>query len=126
MERRPLQVKTGAATGPASGEKKDLPMVLGLLQFIDLVLNVVIFIIIGQVIMSWLLAFNILNMSNQFVATIANALYQITEPLLRPIRSVVPNFGGLDISPIILFLAIYFIRLVVLYPLMRQVVMGGL
>ncbi|WP_425454203.1 YggT family protein [Pelagibacterium sediminicola] len=101
-------------------------MVLGLLQFIDLVLNVVIFIIIGQVIMSWLLAFNILNMSNQFVATIANALYQITEPLLRPIRSVVPNFGGLDISPIILFLAIYFIRLVVLYPLMRQVVMGGL
>nr|WP_116652786.1 YggT family protein [Pelagibacterium sediminicola] len=99
---------------------------LGLLQFIDLVLNVVIFIIIGQVIMSWLLAFNILNMSNQFVATIANALYQITEPLLRPIRSVVPNFGGLDISPIILFLAIYFIRLVVLYPLMRQVVMGGL
>ena len=101
-------------------------MVLGLLQFIDLVLNVVIFIIIGQVIVSWLLAFNILNMSNQFVATIANALYQITEPLLRPIRSVVPNFGGLDISPIILFLAIYFIRLVVLYPLMRQVVMGGL
>ena len=101
-------------------------MVFGLLQFIDLVLNVVIFIIIGQVIVSWLLAFNILNMSNQFVATIANALYQITEPLLRPIRSVVPNFGGIDISPIILFLAIYFIRLVVLYPLMRQVVMGGL
>ena len=101
-------------------------MVFGLLQFIDLVLNVVIFIIIGQVIMSWLLAFNILNMSNQFVATIANALYQITEPLLRPIRSFVPNFGGLDISPIILFLAIYFIRLVILYPLMRQAAMGNI
>ena len=86
----------------------------------------VIFIIIGQVIMSWLLAFNILNMSNQFVATIANALYQITEPLLRPIRSFVPNFGGLDISPIILFLAIYFIRLVILYPLMRQAAMGNI
>ncbi len=101
-------------------------MLLGLLQFVDLVLNVVIFIIIAQVIVSWLLAFNILNMSNQFVATIANALYQITEPLLRPIRSFVPNFGGLDISPIILFLVIYFVRLVILYPLMRQVVMGGL
>lgn len=101
-------------------------MVFGLLQFIDLVLNVVIFIIIGQVIVSWLLAFNILNMSNQFVATIANALYQITEPLLRPIRSFVPNFGGLDISPIILFLAIYFIRLVILYPLMRQAAMGNI
>ena len=101
-------------------------MVLGLLQFIALVLNVVIFIIIGQVIVSWLLAFNILNMANQFVATIANALYQITEPLLRPIRSFVPNFGGLDISPIILFLAIYFIRLVILYPLMRQAAMGNI
>lgn len=101
-------------------------MLLGLLQFVDLVLNVVVFIIIAQVIISWLFAFNILNMSNQFVATIANALYQITEPLLRPIRAFVPNFGGLDVSPIVLFLAIYFIRLVILYPLMRQVAMGGL
>lgn len=101
-------------------------MLFGLLQFIDLVLNLVIFIIIAQVIVSWLLAFNILNMSNQFVAMIANALYQITEPLLRPIRRIVPNFGGLDISPIILFLAIYFIRLVVLYPLMRQAAIGAI
>jgi YggT family protein len=101
-------------------------MLMGLLQFIDLVLNVIIIIIIAQVIVSWLLAFNILNMSNQFVATIANALYQITDPLLRPLRAFIPNMGGLDISPIVLFLAIYFIRLVILYPLMRQVAMGGL
>jgi YggT family protein len=65
-------------------------------------------------------------MSNQFVATIANALWQLTNPLLSPIRRMLPNFGGLDISPIVLFLAIYFIRLVVLYPLMRQVAMQGL
>ncbi|WP_090592025.1 YggT family protein [Pelagibacterium luteolum] len=96
----------------------------GLLQFIDLVLGLVIFIMIAQVIVSWLLAFNILNMSNRFVATIANALYQITDPLLRPIRNLLPNFGGLDISPIILFLIIYFIRLVILYPLMQQAAMG--
>src|SRR5690606_40759825 len=101
-------------------------MLFGLLQFVDVVLSLVIFVMIAQVIVSWLLAFNILNMSNQFVATIANALYQITEPLLKPIRSFVPNFGGLDISPIILFLAIYFIRLVILYPLMRQAAMGAL
>jgi YggT family protein len=101
-------------------------MLLGLLQFIDVVLNLIIFIIIAQVIVSWLLAFNILNMSNQFVAMVANALYSITEPLLRPIRRLVPNFGGLDISPIILFLAIYFIRLVILYPLMREVAMGNI
>ncbi|MCB9992399.1 MAG: YggT family protein [Hyphomicrobiaceae bacterium] len=97
-------------------------MLFGLLQFIDLVLQLAIYIIIAQVIMSWLLAFNILNMSNRLVATIANALYQITEPVLRPIRRFVPNFGGLDLSPIILFLAIYFIRLVILYPLMRMAV----
>lgn len=101
-------------------------MLLGLLQFIDVVLSLVIFIMIAQVIMSWLLAFNILNMSNQFVATVANMLWQLTNPLLAPIRRLLPNFGGLDISPIVLFLAIYFIRLVILYPLMRQVAMQGL
>ncbi len=101
-------------------------MLFGLLQFIDVVLGVVIFIMIAQIIVSWLLAFNILNMSNQFVAMVANALYQITDPLLRPIRRLLPNFGGLDISPIVLFLAIYFIRLVILYPLMRQVAMQGI
>ena len=90
-------------------------MLFGLLQFVDVVLGLVIFIMIAQVIMSWLLAFNILNMSNQLVATIANMLWRF-----------VPSFGGLDISPIVLFLAIYFIRLVILYPLMRQVAMQGL
>lgn len=96
-------------------------MILGLLQFIDLVLQLIIYIIIAQVIVSWLLAFNILNMSNRFVATIANALYQITEPLLGPLRRIIPAFGGLDISPIVLFLAIYFIRLVILYPMMNNI-----
>lgn len=114
----PLYIKPIAKKGP--------PMLFGLLQFVDVVLSLVIFVMIAQVIVSWLLAFNILNMSNQFVATIANALWQLTNPLLSPIRRMLPNFGGLDISPIVLFLAIYFIRLVVLYPLMRQVAMQGL
>lgn len=96
-------------------------MLFGLLQFIDLILGIIIMIIIAQVIVSWLLVFNILNMSNRFVAMVANALSQITDPLLRPIRRVVPSFGGLDISPILLFLAIYFIRLVILYPAMGNV-----
>lgn len=99
-------------------------MLLGLLQFIDLILQFVIYIIIAQVIVSWLLAFNILNMSNRFVATIANALYQITEPVLGPLRRVIPSFGGLDISPIVVFFGIYFIRLVILYPLMNSVRFG--
>lgn len=101
-------------------------MLLGFLQFIDIVLDLIIWIMIAQIIISWLLAFNILNMSNNFVAMIANALYQITDPLLRPIRNIMPNFNGLDISPIVLFLAIYFIRLVLLYPAMRSVAANGL
>lgn len=96
-------------------------MLIGLLQFVDLVLDVVIWIIIAQIIFSWLLAFNILNMSNNFVANISNALHQITEPVLRPIRNLLPNTGGLDLSPIVLFLAIYFVRLVILYPMMRSI-----
>lgn len=99
-------------------------MLFGFLQFIDLVLQLIIWIIIAQVIISWLLAFNILNMSNRFVATVANALYQITEPILGPMRRIVPQFGGLDISPILLFLAIYFIRLVILYPMMNSIRFG--
>ena len=99
-------------------------MLLGLLQFVDLVLSLVIWIIIAQVIISWLLAFNILNMSNRFVATVANALYQITEPALGPLRKIIPQFGGLDISPIVLFLAIYFVRLVILYPMMNSIRFG--
>ena|SRR5690554_5579792 len=101
-------------------------MLFGLLQFVDVVLSLVIFVMIAQVIVSWLLAFNILNMSNRFVATLVNALYQLTDPVLRPIRGFLPNFSGLDISPIVLFLGIYFIRLVILYPLMRTVAMQGL
>lgn len=94
-------------------------MILGLIQFIDLLLDIVIWIVIAQIVVSWLLAFGILNMSNRFVAQIANALYQITDPVLRPIRRVLPSFSGLDLSPIVLFLAIWFVRLVILAPIAR-------
>lgn len=101
-------------------------MLLGLLQFVDILLDILIWVMIAQIIVSWLLAFNILNMSNRYVSMIANALYQLTDPLLRPIRRIIPNFGGLDLSPLILFLAVYFVRLVVLYPVMRGVAQSGL
>ncbi|MBU1174799.1 MAG: YggT family protein [Alphaproteobacteria bacterium] len=95
-------------------------MLFGLLKFVDVLLDIVIWIIIAQVVVSWLLALNILNMSNRFVATIARALYQLTDPVLKPIRRVIPDMGGLDLSPIVLFLAILFFRLVILYPLMQS------
>ncbi len=64
----------------------------------------------------WLLiAFNVVNVRNQFVGMIADFLYRITEPVLRPIRGMMPNLGGLDISPVILILIIYFIQNVIRY-----------
>ena len=64
-------------------------------------------------IFSWLIAFNVVNTRNQFVGTVAEFLYRITEPALRPIRRRMPNFGGIDISPLILVFIIIFIRYVI-------------
>ncbi len=78
---------------------------------IDLALQLYIYLLIAAAVLSWLIAFNVVNMRNQFVATIADFLYRITEPALRPIRNLLPNLGGIDISPVILILIIIFIQL---------------
>ena len=80
---------------------------------IDLALEFYIWIVIAMAIFSWLVAFNVVNTRNQVVAMIGDFLYRITEPALRPIRNMLPNLGGIDISPIILFLIIVFIRYVI-------------
>ncbi len=77
---------------------------------IDLALEIYIWLLIASAILSWLIAFNVVNTRNQFVSMIGEFLYRITEPALRPIRNVMPNLGGIDISPIILILIIIFIR----------------
>jgi len=64
-------------------------------------------------IFSWLVAFNVVNTRNHVVAMIGDFLYRITDPVLRPIRNIMPNLGGIDISPVILFLIIVFIRYVI-------------
>jgi YggT family protein len=67
------------------------------------------------VVFTWLVAFNVVNTRNQFVATVGEFLYRITEPALRPIRAIMPNLGGIDISPIILWLLIILIERVIRY-----------
>jgi YggT family protein len=69
--------------------------------------------VIAMAIFSWLVAFNVVNTRNPAVATIGDFLYRITDPVLRPIRNMMPNLGGIDISPVILFLIIVFIRYVI-------------
>lgn len=90
-----------------------------LLDVIMLALQLYVWLLIAAAVMSWLVAFNVVNMRNDIVRTIWNVLNQLTEPALRPIRRVLPNLGGLDISPIILLLIIFFIQRVIqlyLYP----------
>ena len=84
-----------------------------LLWLIDTLLWFYICLLIGQAVLSWLLAFGVINRYNHAVSVIGDFLYRVTEPALRPIRAFLPNFGGLDISPVILILIIYFIRILI-------------
>ncbi len=89
------------------------------LDVVMLALQIYVWILIASAVLSWLIAFNVVNTRNQFVATVWDMLYRLTEPALRPIRNRLPNLGGIDISPIILLLLIFFIQSVIvryLYP----------
>jgi YggT family protein len=86
-----------------------------LLDVILLALELYTWCIIIVAIMSWLITFNVINVHNDLVRAIWNALNGVTEPALRPIRRFLPNFGGLDLSPIILLLIIFFIERVIRY-----------
>lgn len=89
------------------------------LDVILLVLQIYVWLLIASAILSWLVAFNVVNARNQFVAIVGDFLHRITEPVLRPIRSMMPNLGGIDISPIIVILIIFFLQSVIvryIYP----------
>lgn len=81
-----------------------------ILWLISTIIDIAIFFIIAMVVMSWLVGFGVLRMSNQMVAAIHRGLMQLTEPILRPIRNILPNMGGLDLSPLIAILALIFIK----------------
>ena len=92
-------------------------MLLALVQIADLLLDILWWIIIGQVILSWLIAFNVINVHSGGVRAFIVALDRLTAPLYRPIRRLLPDFGGLDFSPLVILLAIWILRGKVLAPL---------
>lgn len=93
----------------------------GILLFIDQVLiQLLIYIIVASAIMSWLIAFNVINPYNQFVRTLWNAFNAITEPMLRPIRRRMPDLGGIDISPMVLILGLILIRYIINYEVLPR------
>ena len=81
-----------------------------LIELIIYVIDLYKWVVIAQVIMSWLVAFGVINTHNRVVAQIGEVLYRLTEPALRPIRRLLPNFGGVDISPIILLLLLWLVE----------------
>jgi YggT family protein len=87
---------------------------LELLAFISYLLTLYIYLLVAMAVMSWLIAFNVVNSRNPIVHTVGDVLYRVTEPLLRPIRNLLPNLGGIDISPVILILIILFIQNVII------------
>ena len=86
-------------------------MLFSIFQVLDLLLRVLTWIIIAQAIISWLVAFNVINTSNDFMRSFLNALDRLTEPLYRPIRRIMPDFGGIDFSPLVVLLLIYVVRI---------------
>jgi YggT family protein len=87
---------------------------IALLDFIAQIITLYMWVVIISVLLSWLIAFNVINRHNQVVYMIADSLQKLTEPALRPIRNALPDFGALDLSPIVLILGLAFIRNVVI------------
>ena len=85
-------------------------MILALFDIVLFLLRILSMVVIVQVICSWLVAFNVINLHQPFVRAVYTAMDRITEPLYRPIRKILPDFGGIDFSPIVLILAIQILR----------------
>ena len=96
-----------------------------ILQIIQVLLTVVWWIIVVQAILSWLIAFNVINTSNDLVRNVWSALGTMTEPLYRPIRKILPDFGALDLSPMVVLLILYILMNVVIPSLYQAPVYVG-
>src|SRR3954464_12064275 len=99
-------------------------MLIALVDIADLLLSIVTWIIIAQVVLSWLFAFHVLNTSSQGVRTLAVAIDRITAPLYRPIRRILPDFGGIDFSPLVILILVQIIKKL-LAGVVLQYYMGG-
>jgi YggT family protein len=86
-----------------------------LLDVILIALQLYVWLLIAAAVLSWLVAFNVVNSRNHGVAMVGDFLYRITEPALRPIRNFMPNLGGIDISPVILILLIFLLERIIEY-----------
>ena len=94
-------------------------------QILQLLLTVLWWIIIIQVVLSWLFAFNVINHSNEFVRQLVRGLDSVTEPLYRPLRRILPDFGGLDFAPMVVLLIVIILQRILLPNILASVVNAG-
>jgi len=95
-------------------------MVFALNQFLNALIEIYLWVIIINAVLSWLIAFGVINTYTRGVNMVVNATYQLTEPVLAPIRRVLPPMGGLDLSPLILFLAVQYLAKALLAEVFRH------
>ena len=81
-----------------------------MLVLIDTVISIYLWVVIAQVVLSWLVSFRVVNTANRFIYLVGDFLYRATEPALNPIRRVMPNLGGIDVSPLVLIIGLIFVR----------------
>ena len=99
-------------------------MLIALFGIVDMLLRVLTWIIIIQAILSWLVAFNVINSQSDFMRNLLYALGRLTEPLYKPIRRILPDFGGVDFSPLVVLLIIYALR-ILLGGVARDLMLAG-
>lgn len=93
-----------------------------LITLIASVIDIYVFIVIANVVLSWLVAFKVVNTSNRFVYLIGDFLYRVTEPVMGPIRRILPNLGPVDISPIVLILLLMFLKNLIVVDVGRALI----
>jgi len=89
------------------------------LWLVDTIITIYIWLLIASAVLSWLIAFNVVNTRNPIVNSVGEFLYRVTEPLLRPIRNLMPNLGGIDVSPVILIIGLLFLRQLIFWLYIR-------
>jgi YggT family protein len=102
-----------------------LPFLIMLVDIVSLLLTLFTYVIIIQAILSWLLAFNVISLMNDFVRSIWNGLKVVTEPIYRPIRRILPDFGALDLSPLVVLLILYILNGIVMPTIREQLAVAG-
>jgi YggT family protein len=106
----PLTIPSGYSSARCTDRGVELLRMNPFLWLLDTIINIYIWLLIASAVLSWLIAFNVVNTRNPIVHSVGDFLYRVTEPLLRPIRNMLPSLGGIDVSPVILIIGLLFLE----------------